>query len=145
MVKDAFAELEKARREADSGLHLEDDESNGYEGNGKNEEQERPPAVSAEQLARCNTELLTWPEGFTPNSKLARLLQRRATTPGQEGGIDWGQAEALAFASILADGTPIRLTGQDGERGTFSHRHAVLYDQHNERYVPLQHLAEARA
>jgi len=145
MVKDAFAVLEEARREADSGLHLADDESNGYEGNGKQEEQERPPAVSAEQLARFNTELLTWPEGFTPNAKLARLLQRRATTLGPEGGIDWGQAEALAFASILTDGTPIRLTGQDVERGTFSHRHAVLHDQHDEIYIPLQHLSEARA
>jgi len=145
MVKDAFAVLEEARREADSGLHLTDDESNGYEGNGKNEDQERPPAVSAEQLARFNTELLTWPEGLTPNAKLARLLQRRATTLGPEGGIDWGQAEALAFASILTDGTPIRLTGQDVERGTFSHRHAVLHDQHDEIYIPLQHLSEARA
>src|SRR6266536_3580415 len=130
MVKDAFAVLEEARREADSGLHLADDESNGYEENGKQDEQERPPAVSAEQLARFNTELLTWPEGFTPNTKLARLLQRRATTLSPEGGIDWGQAEELAFASILTDGTPIRLTGQDVERGTFSHRHAVLHDQH---------------
>src|SRR5256714_10474626 len=95
---------------------------------------------------KFNNELLTWPEGFTPNAKLARLLQRRATTLGAEGGIDWGQAEALAFASILTDGTPIRLTGQDVERGTFSHRHAVLHDQHtNEMYVPLQHLSEARA
>ncbi|MFL5591393.1 MAG: 2-oxoglutarate dehydrogenase E1 component [Ktedonobacteraceae bacterium] len=145
MVKDAFAVLEEARREADSGLHLADNESNGYEGNGKNEEQERPPAVSAEQLARFNSELLTWPEDLTPNAKLARLLQRRATTLGPEGGIDWGQAEALAFASILTDGTPIRLTGQDVERGTFSHRHAVLHDQHDEIYVPLQHLSEARA
>lgn len=80
-----------------------------------------------------------------PNSKLARLLQRRANTLGSEGGIDWGQAEALAFASILVDGTPIRLTGQDVERGTFSHRHAVLHDQYNEIYVPLQHLSEAHA
>jgi 2-oxoglutarate dehydrogenase E1 component len=65
---------------------------------------------------------------------------------GPEGGIDWGQAEALAFASILADGTPIRLTGQDSERGTFSHRHAVLHNQENDRlYIPLQHLAEASA
>src|SRR2546423_6478148 len=95
---------------------------------------------------KSNNELLTWPEGFTPNAKLARLLQRRVTTLGPEGGIDWGQAEALAFASILTDGTPIRLTGQDVERGTFSHRHAVLHDQHtNEMYVPLEHLSEARA
>src|SRR5574340_1591872 len=75
-----------------------------------------------------------------------RQLQRRATTLGPGGGIDWGQAEALAFASILDDGTSIRLTGQDSERGTFSHRHAVLHDQHSGAlYIPLQHLAQANA
>src|SRR5947209_11937633 len=80
MVKDAFAVLEEARREADSGLHLADDETNGYEGNGSYAQPEKPLAVSAEQLFKFNNELLTLPEGFTPNPKLARLLQRRATT-----------------------------------------------------------------
>ncbi len=145
MVKDAFAVLEQAKREADTGLVPEEDESEGLNGRGKQEELLAPPQVSAEQLTRYNQELLRWPEGFAPHPKLARLLQRRATTLGPQGGIDWGQAESLAFASILADGTPIRLTGQDTERGTFSHRHAVLHDQHNERYIPLQHLSEARA
>lgn len=145
MVKDAFAVLEQARRDADSGLELEEDESDGLNGNGYHDEVGRVPQIFAEQLIKYNNELLTWPEGFTPNAKLVRLLQRRATTLGPEGGIDWGQAEALAFASILADGTPIRITGQDVERGTFSHRHAVLHDQHNESYIPLQHLSSARA
>lgn len=145
MVKDAFAVLEQAKRDADSGQELEDDEPDGLNGNDYYDEVERVPQVSAEQLINYNNELLTWPEGFTPNAKLVRLLQRRATTLGPEGGIDWGQAEALAFASILADGTPIRITGQDVERGTFSHRHAVLHDQHNESYIPLQHLSSARA
>ncbi len=143
MVKNAFAMLEQAKQEADSGLELEDDELDGL--NGDIYHDERVPQVSAEQLINYNSELLSWPEGFTPNAKLVRLLQRRATTLGPEGGIDWGQAEALAFASILADGTPIRITGQDVERGTFSHRHAVLHDQHNEGYIPLQHLSSARA
>lgn len=145
MVKDAFAVLEQAKHEADNSLPpVEQDESNGL--NGHHEESDAPPAVTAEQLTTYNTELLTWPEGFSPNSKLARLLQRRATTLEPEGGIDWGQAESLAFASILADGTPIRLTGQDTERGTFSHRHAVLHDERTgEVYVPLQHLSQARA
>jgi 2-oxoglutarate dehydrogenase E1 component len=92
-----------------------------------------------------NEELLRWPDDFSPHPKLARTLQRRAQTLGESGGIDWGQAEALAFASILADGTPIRLTGQDAERGTFSHRHAVLHRQDGASYIPLQHLPEARA
>src|SRR6266704_3115190 len=145
MVKEAFAVLEQAKREADEALQrVEQEEPDGL--NGRYDEVETPPPVAEQQLMVFNQELLTWPQGFTPNRKLTRLLQRRATTLGPEGGIDWGQAEALAFASILADGTPIRLTGQDSERGTFSHRHVVLHDQQSgEKYIPLQHLSAARA
>ena len=145
MQKDALAVLEQARRDADSGQYVEEPEQpNGL--NGHMDEAVNPPAVSSQQLEQLNNELLQWPEGFTPHPKLVRLLQRRATMLGPEGGIDWGQAEALAFATILTDGTPIRITGQDTERGTFSNRHAVLHDHASgETYTPLQHLAEARA
>jgi 2-oxoglutarate dehydrogenase E1 component len=144
MVKSAFEVLENAKKEAESELRHDDIDMNGV--NGHYEQLEPAARVSSDQLVAFNNELLTWPDGFSPNPKLARLLQRRATTMGPDGGIDWGQAEALAFASILTDGTPIRLSGQDSERGTFSHRHAVLHDQHNgDKYVPLQHLSEARA
>lgn len=143
MVKKAFATLEEAKQEPAGTLQpVEHEELNGLDGH----YEEKPPAVSAQQLITFNNELLSWPEGFSPNPKLARLLRRRATTLGPEGGIDWGQTESLAFASILAAGTPIRLTGQDTERGTFSHRHDVLHDSHTgEIYIPLQHLAEAKA
>jgi 2-oxoglutarate dehydrogenase E1 component len=145
LLKDTMAVLEQAKHEADSsGVHLEVEVTNGHGVHPFGEE--IPPVVPAEQLTNFNQELLSWPQGFAPNAKLARTLQRRASTLGPEGGIDWGQAEALAFASILADGTAIRLTGQDSERGTFSHRHAVLHSQEREEtYVPLQHLTEARA
>ena len=145
MVKDALGTLEKARQVAEADLQqIEQEEMNGA--NGHYGEVDTPPQVPAEQLIAFNNEMLSWPKGFSTNPKLARLLQRRATTMGPEGGIDWGQAEALAFASILADGTPVRLSGQDSERGTFSHRHAVLHDQQSgEKYVPLQHLTEAHA
>src|SRR6266496_4421153 len=145
MQQQAFQILEDAKSEVDASLQpFEQDESNGL--NGHYDEPEQPPAVSAQTLIEFNAELLSWPEGFSPNPKLARLLQRRATTMGSDGGIDWGQAEALAFASILADGIPIRLTGQDSERGTFSHRHAVLHDQHTgDIYIPLQHLSQSKA
>ncbi len=145
MVAEIMGELEQARRAAESGLHpLTPEEANGQ--NGHHDGLIAPPALTAEQLSRYNEELLTWPREFSPHPKLARLLQRRASTLGPEGGIDWGQAEALAYASILAEGTPIRLSGQDSERGTFSHRHAVLHDQRSgEGYIPLQHLPEARA
>jgi 2-oxoglutarate dehydrogenase E1 component len=100
-------------------------------------------AVAPERLSALNQELLEVPEGFTPNSKLERLFQKNR---GALDSIDWAHAEALAFASLLEDGTPIRLTGQDTERGTFSQRHAVLYDaETDERYVPLQNLPQAGA
>jgi 2-oxoglutarate dehydrogenase E1 component len=143
MVKEATRVLEEAKRQVDSGLQdvepEEPDELNGRY-------LEVPPPLSAEQLSAFNNQILTWPANFSPNTKLARLLKRHLTTLGPEGGIDWGQAEALAFASILAAGIPIRLTGQDTERGTFSHRHAVLHDERTgATYIPLQHLSEARA
>jgi 2-oxoglutarate dehydrogenase E1 component len=102
-------------------------------------------AVAADQLKELNEELLRTPEEFTVHPKLARQLERRLTAIA-EGGIDWGQAEALAYASLLVDGIPIRLTGQDSQRGTFSQRHLVLHDVHTaETFTPMQHLEEATA
>ena len=102
-------------------------------------------AVAAERLRALNDELLRVPDGFTVHPKLTKQLDRRRVAV-DEGGIDWGQAEALAFASLLVEGIPIRLTGQDTERGTFSHRHLVLHDAvTGETYAPIQRLAEAAA
>jgi 2-oxoglutarate dehydrogenase E1 component len=102
-------------------------------------------AVDTARLQSLNEELLRVPDGFTVNPKLARQLERRRETI-KEGGIDWGQAEALAFASLLEDGIPIRLTGQDTERGTFSHRHLVLHDPTSgETVAPIQRLSGAAA
>jgi 2-oxoglutarate dehydrogenase E1 component len=99
-------------------------------------------AVSADTLRALNSELLRVPEHFTIHPKLKGQLERRLQTI-DDGGIDWGQAEALAFGSLLIEGIPIRLTGQDTERGTFSHRHAVLHDaQTGETFTPLQNLEE---
>jgi len=85
-------------------------------------------AVQPELLRALNEQLLTWPEGFTVNPKLAKQLERRRVALGPEGGIDWAHAESLALASLLVEGVPIRFTGQDSERGTFSQRHLVLHD-----------------
>ena len=102
-------------------------------------------AVAEDRLRTLNEELLSVPDWFTPHPKLMKQLERRRETV-DEGGIDWGQAEALAFASLLVDGIPIRLTGQDTERGTFSHRHAVLHDvRTGGTFTPMQHLDEATA
>ncbi|MBU3673924.1 MAG: multifunctional oxoglutarate decarboxylase/oxoglutarate dehydrogenase thiamine pyrophosphate-binding subunit/dihydrolipoyllysine-residue succinyltransferase subunit [Solirubrobacteraceae bacterium] len=103
-------------------------------------------AVSTGELRRINEELLTVPEGFQLNSKLERQLERRREAGSAGEGIDWAQAEALAFGSLLVDGVPIRLTGQDTERGTFSQRHLVFHDARTGlAYAPIQHLDGARA
>lgn len=105
-------------------------------------------AVPLDRLASLNAELARVPEGFTVHRKLERGRERRKTIfddPGERS-IDWATAEELAFASILQDGVAIRLTGEDVERGTFSHRHAVYHDAlTGADYVPLQSIPSARA
>jgi len=101
--------------------------------------------VSEATLRSLTGELLRVPDDFTVHPKLERQLERRMTAL-TEGGIDWGHAESLASASLLTEGIPIRLTGQDTERGTFAQRHLVLHDARTgERYAPIQHLQGARA
>jgi 2-oxoglutarate dehydrogenase E1 component len=105
-------------------------------------------AVPADVLRDLNRQLLAVPDGFTVNAKLKKQLERRddALAPDGPGGIEWAHAEALALASLLVQGTPLRLTGQDTERGTFSQRHLVLHDARTgDRYAPICHLDGARA
>jgi 2-oxoglutarate dehydrogenase E1 component len=105
-------------------------------------------AVPLERLQALNESLLAVPDGFTVHRKLARVRERRRQAFAEPAGrsIDWATAEELAFATILEDGTPIRLTGEDVERGTFSHRHAALHDANTgDRHVPLQVMPQARA
>ena len=101
-------------------------------------------AVQAELLKALNEQLLALPEGFTGNPKLMKQLERRRTVVGPEGGIEWAHAEALGLASLLVEGVPIRLTGQDSERGTFSQRHLVLHDANTgKHHTPIQNLPGA--
>jgi len=104
-------------------------------------------AVPADRLREYHDAIHAFPAGFQPSPKLARQLDRRRDLLDQpDGKVDWAHAESLGFAAILSDGTPIRLTGQDAERGTFSQRHLVLHDAATgARYVPLQVLPTARA
>jgi 2-oxoglutarate dehydrogenase E1 component len=103
-------------------------------------------AVPADVLRTYNEALLRWPEGFSPNPRLAKQLERRREALGPDGGIDWGHAETLAFATLLSEGIPVRLTGQDVQRGTFSHRHQVLMDgETGGQHIPLASLPTARA
>jgi multifunctional 2-oxoglutarate metabolism enzyme len=105
-------------------------------------------AVPADRLQVLNEELLQVPDGFTIHPKLVKQLEQRreAFNTEEPGGINWAHAEALAFASLLTEGIPIRLTGQDAERGTFSQRHLVLHDpKTGQEHCAMQHLPGALA
>jgi 2-oxoglutarate dehydrogenase E1 component len=100
-------------------------------------------AVRAEKLVALNEQLLSWPSTFKLHPTMARTLPRRRDAINT-GAIDWGHAEALAFGSLLQDGVSVRITGQDAERGTFSHRQAVLHDVNTgETITPLANLPQA--
>jgi len=104
--------------------------------------------VSVAHLREMNDALLTRPDGFVGHRKLDRGRERRKVVFDNldERSVDWATAEELAYASILADGIPIRLTGEDVQRGTFSHRHAAFRDQDTGALdIPLQRLPQARA
>ena len=98
--------------------------------------------VDPELIGRVVHGLTTFPAGFKPNPKIKRFLDARAAAHRAGGPIDWGLAEALAFGTLVLEGIPIRLSGQDCERGTFSHRHAVLHDMDTgDTFAPLKNLA----
>jgi 2-oxoglutarate dehydrogenase E1 component len=103
-------------------------------------------AVPLDVLQRISAATSQLPGDFTPHRKLQRWLAAREEMAGGKKSVDWGCAEQWAIGSLLLEGTPVRLTGQDSERGTFSHRHAVLHDvEHGTRWVPLQQLAYGQA
>ncbi len=107
-------------------------------------------AVPAAELKRIGEKLTTVPDGFTPHSLVTKLLNDRRAMARGEQNLDWGMGEHLAFATLVAAGYAVRITGQDSGRGTFTHRHAVLHDQNRERwddgsYVPLQNVSDGQA
>jgi multifunctional 2-oxoglutarate metabolism enzyme len=107
--------------------------------------QEIETAVSVDVLKRIADAHVDLPEGFEPHPKIAPLLQRRVQMVA-EGGIDWGMGELLAFGSLLMEGRPVRLAGQDSRRGTFVQRHAVVVDRRTgEEYTPLANLSPDQA
>jgi 2-oxoglutarate dehydrogenase E1 component len=102
--------------------------------------------LSREKLGELTDGLVRVPDGFHLHPKLAKLLEQRAEMGHGKRAIDYGFAEALAFASLVLEGTPIRLTGQDTQRGTFNQRHAVLIDTQTEHnYLTLSHLSRQQA
>jgi 2-oxoglutarate dehydrogenase E1 component len=136
-----------ARQAAVRQEHSEPQLDRGAEALDVEEAAEPETAVPADVLRRLNEQLYTWPSDFHPNPKLAKQLERRrAALTADDGRLEWAHAEALAFGSLLLDGVPIRLTGQDTVRGTFSQRHQTLWDaETGAPYTPIQHLDGAAA
>jgi 2-oxoglutarate dehydrogenase E1 component len=127
------------------GMEVERDRPRGYEA--LTEEtgwRDVSTAIDRTRATDLNAAVHAWPGDFKPNPKLARQLERRRDS--LEDGIDWAHAEALAFAALLTEDVPVRLSGEDSERGTFSQRHLVLHDSETGReWTPLKHLGEKQA
>jgi len=102
--------------------------------------------VDLDLLKDVGRKITSFPKNFTPHKTIVRILANRRRMIDEGKGIDWATAEALAFGTLLVEGYPVRLSGQDSERGTFSQRHAVLMDQVNEKkYTPLKHVSKDQA
>ncbi|HET8926057.1 MAG TPA: 2-oxoglutarate dehydrogenase E1 component [Candidatus Acidoferrum sp.] len=109
-------------------------------------EYEADTGLTREKLAEITDGLVRVPDGFHVHPKIVKLLEQRAEMGHGKRPVDYGFAESLAFASLLLEGTPVRLTGQDTQRGTFNQRHAVLIDTQTEHnYLPLCHLSKDQA
>ncbi len=117
-----------------------------YKGGPWKPEFEVETGLTREEVDALTKSLTSYPSDFHIHPKIKKLLEQRAEMGRGERPFDYGMAEAVAFGSLLADGTPVRLSGQDSERGTFNQRHSVLIDIENEMpWIPLNHLAENQA
>ena len=117
-----------------------------YQGGCWKPEYQVSTGISLEEAQQLGQKLSSYPESFNIHPKIKRLLQQRAEMSAGKRPLDYGMAEAMAFATLLVKGIPVRLSGQDSRRGTFNQRHAVLIDTENEsEYIPLQHLESNQA
>src|SRR5438105_5207926 len=141
----AYARIAAAHKRVKANLETELDAPPAEERRSELEDIALRTKVKAATLRALNDELLSFPEGFAANAKLVRQMERRRASL-TEAAVDWGTAEALAFASLLTEGHPIRLTGQDTVRGTFSQRHLAFHDEKTgDVWIPMQHVREAQA
>jgi len=157
-VEDAQARVQKIRAELDAAQKragtltkkptLRDLPAywQNYKGGRYKPEYEVETGLSADELRELTKPLTTYPEDFHIHPKVKKLLEQRAEMGSGKRPVDYGMAEALAFASLVKSGVPVRLSGQDSRRGTFNQRHSVLVDTENEsEYVPLQHISGEQA
>ena len=140
-------ELREARRsDFVKGSDAHEDIWKNYRGGPEEKSKEPETAIDEHRASALLLSLSKVPKGFHAHKKIERLLEQRQEMARGDRRLDWGAAEALAFASLVTQGTKVRLTGQDSERGTFSHRHSVLHDVvTGDRYVPMQHLSPDQA
>jgi len=139
-------ELSRAQEPETHGVSSPAGIWSGYFGGSDSEVAEPETGVDGTRLRELLEAQTRLPDGFHPHPKLGAGVQRRLTMARGERPLDWASAEALAFASLAADGIRVRLSGQDSERGTFSQRHAVLHDVENDqRYRPLQNVSPNQA
>ena len=148
IAKDRRKRLDDALKQVKSGAYSSHIDSmrgawSGFTGGLDKNAPDVETAVPAGTLSRLLRAQGVTPETFSPHPKLARLNEGRIAMANGEQGLDWGAAESLAFATLLAENVDVRLSGQDCGRGTFSHRHAVLHDSNTgDLFVPLNHLTE---
>jgi len=151
VVEQVRGELDAAQKEA---LELEKNPPmrkmpaywNAYRGGRYNASLEVDTAVAQQELTAIGEKVASYPDGFHIHPKVKKLLEQRLEMARGKRALDFGMAEALAFGSLLKQGTPVRLSGQDTVRGTFNQRHAALIDVENEtEFMPLQHLAADQA
>jgi len=145
---------EKLEEEFELGSHYKPNKADWLDGSwtglsiadNKDEQRRGATGVELESLKDIGRKLTQVPEGFNVHRTIGRFLDARAKMIETGEGLDWATAEALAFGSLVVEGNPIRLSGQDVERGTFSQRHSVLYDQETEaRYIALNNLKKGQA
>jgi len=142
LLREAFEDAKNA-----SPLEVTEDMINRHEMTQEDWNEFPDTTYPEDELKDIAVKLNTVPKDFDANPKLLRQLAKRAeTVEKNEKKIDWGFAEALAFGSLLKDGTTVRLTGQDAERGTFSHRHAILHGtETDQQFIPLNNLEDDQA
>jgi len=151
LVDSIKAEMENAQKAARSFEHkpimrVLPSYWNQYFGGRHKPDFEVETQISASEVTELGERLSTYPDGFHIHPKVKKLLEQRSEMAQGKRTVDYGMAEALAFASLVKQGTPIRFSGQDSRRGTFNHRHYELLDIENEdSYIPLEHIAEGQA
>ncbi len=146
-LEDALAKA-RGQKQADKPVAKRSGIWSQYFGGPESSAKDVDTGVPVQTLAQILTRITTLPQGFTPHPKIKRILNQRSQMAQGKRPLDWAAAEALAFATLLIEGTPIRLSGQDARRGTFSHRHAAIYDvatSIRERIIPLNHLQKDQA